>query len=148
MFQRRNNIRFFNVVEEHNEELDKKLCGICNKYLPSSCALNNRSFERIYRMGSNLKSKNRIDGKQYSNMEQYLFTTLAALFGDNGTKKLTKQENDPVKIKSFGKKIQYFDMVLWNSKVIPLGDKAEMISLDHTSLSKIVLNLSLLLQVF
>ena len=59
-FQRRSNIRFFNVAEENNEDLDKKMYGICYKYLPSSCVFNYWSFERIRRIGPNLKGKNRL----------------------------------------------------------------------------------------
>ena len=50
-YQMRNNIRFFNVAEENREDLDTKIVQICNKDLPSSCALNSRSLERIRRMG-------------------------------------------------------------------------------------------------
>ena len=50
-YQRRNNIKFLGLTEKSNEDIDKTVVDICNKYLPSHCLLDEHSFERIHRLG-------------------------------------------------------------------------------------------------
>ena len=60
MFQRKNNIRFYNIAEERNENLEMKVIALCNKYLGMSDCLVSRSFERIHRMGQFAKGRTRV----------------------------------------------------------------------------------------
>ena len=50
-YQRKNNIRFYGIAEERDENLDSKVVQICNQYLPGQLSLNDRTFERIHRLG-------------------------------------------------------------------------------------------------
>ena len=59
-YQRRNNIRFYNISENKDENLDQFLIEICNKYLESNELLDSRSFERAHRIGKFVSGKQRI----------------------------------------------------------------------------------------
>ena len=50
-FQRRNNLKVFGLKEEKNEDIDEKLVAILNSCLAPTVSFNNRTFERVHRLG-------------------------------------------------------------------------------------------------
>ena len=50
-FQRRNNMKVFGLKEEKNEDLDEKLVAILNSCSAPAVSFNNRTFERVHRLG-------------------------------------------------------------------------------------------------
>ena len=59
-YQRKNNLRLYNVSENKDENVEKTIVTLCNKYLNSQDALNNRTFERVHRLGPVSKNKCRV----------------------------------------------------------------------------------------
>ena len=56
-YQRKNNIRFLNMPEDKDENLEQKVLDICNRFLERDKKLDWRSFERVHRLGTSAKDE-------------------------------------------------------------------------------------------
>lgn len=54
-----------------------------------------------------------VDGIQFNSMEQYMMYSKATLFGDYHMAGIILQENDPRKIKAYGRQVQGFNEEVW-----------------------------------
>ena len=58
-YQRKNNLKFYNLSEQKSENLDERVVSLCNKYLNPLQQLTDRSFERVHRLGAFQDGKRR-----------------------------------------------------------------------------------------